>query len=307
MTELLNLLRLMFSRLASNICPRGHRVPPSINVAAEVPLTCPTCGEEVAAPGAEQLAFNSSGACPTCEGTGIVRTVDDAMLVPDTSKSIDEGAVLPWQTFGFNVQPAIAREFGVRTDVPWDELTEAEKQIVLDGPEEKKHITVTSKKGVHELDFTFRNARLTVTEEFKRADNEKRLAKVSRFMREATCPDCQGTRLSEAARAPRIGKKNLAEVTALTLAEVLEWAETIPTNVPEEMQDMARVLVEKLQEMAGRLLELGLGYLSPRSRRGDPLHGRAATCAACPGSPQPHDGGSLCVRRAVDRASPRQR
>src|SRR5699024_11197403 len=121
-----------------------------------------------------------------------------AALVPDPFKTIDDGAVLPWQMFGFNVQPAIAREFGVRTDVPWNELTEEERQIVLDGPEEKKHITVTSKKGVHELDFTFRNARLTVTEELRRADTEKRLSKVGRFFHEGTCPDCHGSRLSPA-------------------------------------------------------------------------------------------------------------
>ncbi|HEY9264405.1 MAG TPA: excinuclease ABC subunit UvrA, partial [Mycobacterium sp.] len=202
-SELLNVLRLMFSRLASHVCPNGHRVPPTIDVAAEVTFNCPVCGDPVHPPGAESLSFNSTGACPTCQGTGVVRTVDDATLVPDPTKTLDGGAVLPWQQFGFNVQPDIAREFGVRTDVPWNQLTEAEHEIVLAGPEEKKHITVTSKKGVHELDFTFRNARLTVTAELKRADNEKRLARVSRFLTEGTCPDCGGTRLSDVARAPR--------------------------------------------------------------------------------------------------------
>lgn len=261
-TELLNVLRLMFSRLASHRCPNGHYVPPTIDVAAERPFSCPVCGAQVHAPGAEDLAFNSRGACPTCSGTGVVRTVDDAALVPDTEKTLDEGAVAPWNMFGFNVQPAIAREFGVRTDVPWRDLTDDERQVVLDGPAEKKHITVTSKKGLHDLDFTFRNARLTVTEELKRADNEKRLARVSRFLTVGTCPTCEGTRLSEAARAPRIGESNLADITALSLDDVLAWAPSVSTTLPPEMQQMATGLVDTLFGMARRLVELGLGYLT---------------------------------------------
>ena len=261
-SELLNVLRLMFSRLASHVCPNGHRVPPTIDVAAEVPFACPECGEQVRPPGAEDLSFNSTGACPRCQGTGVVRTVDDATLVPDPSKTLDGGAVVPWQMFGFNVQPAIAREFGVRTDVPWNELTDHERNIVLDGPEEKKHITVTSKKGIHDLDFTFRNARLTVTEELKRADTDKRLARVSRFLCEGTCPDCGGSRLGPAARAPRIGDQNLAEVTAMTLDEVLAWVPGVAATLPDDMRDMARSLADTLVEMARRLVELGLGYLA---------------------------------------------
>jgi excinuclease ABC subunit A len=268
-TELLNVLRLMFSRLSSHRCPNGHRVPPSLAVAAETPLLCPECGAEVHAPGAEALAFNSAGACPRCGGTGSVRTVDDATLVPDPSKSLDDGAVVPWNMFGFNVQPAIAREFGVRTGVPWQDLTEAERQIVLDGPEEKKHITVTSVKGVHDLDFTFRNARLTVLKELERAgadESGKRLARVDRFLSTGTCPDCDGTRLSAAARTPRIatadGSRNLAEVTAMPLHDVLRWSDGVADALPAEMRPMAGRLIDTLQSMARRLNELGLDYLS---------------------------------------------
>lgn len=261
-SELLNVLRLMFSRLASHICPNGHRNAPTLAVAAEQPITCATCGVEFEAPGAEALAFNSAGACPTCEGIGTVRQVDDATLIRDKGQSIDDGTVLPWQTFGFNVQPQIAREFGVRTDVPWRELEDWEREIVLDGPEEKKHITVTSKKGLHDLDFTFRNARLTVTKELERASDEKRLARVSRFLVESVCPDCGGTRLSPAALAPTIDGANLAEVTALSLDDVVAWAASLPSLVPDELGKMARNLADTFAEMARRLLELGLGYLS---------------------------------------------
>lgn len=262
MTELLNVLRLMFSRLASHRCPNGHYHAPTIAVAAESPMFCEECGERIMPPGAEGLAFNSTGACPRCQGTGIVRDVDDATLVPDESLSIDEGAVVPWRTFGFNVQPDIVREFGVRTNVPFRELTETEREIVFNGPEEKKHIVVTSMKGVHDLDFTFRNARLTVLKELDRAVDEKRFAKVAKFLAERTCPDCGGTRLSDAARAPRIGGVGLAEVTAWPLRDVLEWSKDVPDALPSEMRDMAVTLVTTLQEMGDRLMQLGLGYLT---------------------------------------------
>ncbi|WP_132993381.1 excinuclease ABC subunit UvrA [Gordonia zhaorongruii] len=261
-TELLNVIRLVFSRLGSHVCPNGHRNPPTVNVAAEESITCRTCATVFDPPGAEDLAFNSGGACPVCTGTGTVREVNDATLIRDDGMTIDDGAIIPWQMFGFNVQPQIAREFGVRTDVPWRELRDWEKEIVLDGPEEKKHITFASKKGIHDLDFTFRNARLTVTEELKRAVDEKRLARVDRFLTERTCPACRGTRLSPAALAPRIGELNLAEVTEMTLDDVSAWAATVATTAPQEMRPMAERLIEALLGTSRRLLDLGLGYLS---------------------------------------------
>ncbi len=261
-TELLNVIRLVFSRLAEHVCPNGHRQQPTLKVAAEEPIVCPVCGVEFYAPGAEALAFNSGGACPTCGGIGSIREVDDDTLIRDPNLTIDEGTVIPWQMFGFNVQPQIAREFGVRTDVPWRDLTAHEKDIILGGPEEKKHITVTSSKGVHDLDFTFRNARLTVTKELERATEGTRLARVDRFLTTRTCPACEGTRLSPSARAPRIGDQNLADVTALPLEEVVAWARTLPDAVPADMRPMADALADTLLAMARRLLDLGLGYLS---------------------------------------------
>ncbi|WEV47267.1 excinuclease ABC subunit UvrA [Bifidobacterium sp. ESL0690] len=261
-TETLNVLRLMFSRLASHRCPNGHYQEPTLDVAAEIPIHCAVCGALVEPPSAEQMAFNSTGACPTCQGTGTIHEVNDAALVPDENLTIDEGAVVPWRTFGFNVQPDIVREFGVRTDVPFKDLTDKERDIVFNGPEEKKPITITSVKGVHHLGFTFRNARLTVTKELDRANDEKRLAKVSKFLVERTCPDCGGSRLNEAARAPKIGEYNLAQVTAWPLRKVLSWAKTVPDSLPQDMRQMADSLVETLEDMGRRLIQLGLGYLT---------------------------------------------
>lgn len=261
-TELLNVLRLMFSRLASHLCPNGHHVPPSIDVAAEQPLVCPVCGVVFFAPGAEDLAFNSGGACPVCQGTGIVRDIDDDTLIPDPSKTLEAGAVAPWGMFGLNYMPQVAAELGVRIDVPYDELTDAEKQIVLDGPPEKRRVLMPTKSGrLFEVNFTYRNARQAVRESMKKADSEKGLSRINRFITAHTCPVCHGTRLSEAARAPLINGLNLAQATAMTLDGLRDWVPTIIDPLPDDMHEMARLLVEQFQEMSRRLVELGLGYL----------------------------------------------
>ena len=264
-TELLNYLRLLFSRVGSHACPNGHRVPPSPNVALELPLVCPVCGAEFFGPGAEDLAFNSGGACATCGGTGIVRTVDEAALVPDESISIDDGAVLPWGTLMWDLMKQVCGAMGVRTDVPFRELTPEEREIVFHGPMEKKHILYKAKKGENfaELDFTYYSAVNTVKNALSKVKDEKGLARVARFLKEGECPDCGGSRLSAAARAPRIDGMNLADATALTLDELAQWAPGVPGKVPAgEVRAMAQAIVAEMAEPIARLQQLGVGYLS---------------------------------------------
>ena len=265
MTELLNSLRLLFSRLASHVCPHcGAHNEPTLNVAAGLPIVCANCGKEFHAPGAESLAFNSAGACPACAGTGIVREVNRAALVPDESKSIDEGAVLPWGSLMWDLMKQIAGAMGVRTDVPFKDLTPKERDIVFNGPAVKKHILYKPKKGddFAELDFTYFNAVYTVENALAKAKDEKGLKRVARFLEEKTCPDCGGTRLSEAARAPRVGGLNLAEASAMTLDAAVDWVRGVPGSLGADMRPMATNICESFLDVARRLLELGLGYLA---------------------------------------------
>ena len=263
-TELLNSLRLMFSRLASHRCPNGHYVPPTLKVAAEQEIICPVCGERVQPPGAEMLAFNSQGACPTCGGTGIIRTVDRASLVPDESLSIDEGAVRPWQTLMWSLMKDIAREMGVRTDVPFCQLTEKERDIVFNGPAVKKHIVYQNQTSgaAGEMDFTYFNAVYTVQNALSKVKDEKGMQRVEKFLKEEICPDCGGSRLSEAARAPMLRGQHLDEVCRMTLAELVTWVAEIPGSLPQEMRPMAESICESFQDTAKRLMDLGLGYLT---------------------------------------------
>ena len=263
-TELLNSLRPMFSRLASHRCPNGHYLPPSLAVAAEKPLLCPTCGAAVHAPSAEELAFNSQGACRTCDGTGTVRTVDLATLVPDPTLSIDEGAVAPWNSLMWSLMTDVCRAMGVRTNVPFNQLTDAEKEIVYHGPAEKKHIFYKAKNSpdAGELDFTYYNAVYTVENALAKVKDEKGMKRVEKFLKQDTCPACRGTRLSEAARAPRLRGISLAEACTMPLTELTCWVDGVPASLPEEMRPMAESICESFRTAARRLMDLGLDYLS---------------------------------------------
>lgn len=263
-TELLNSLRLMFSRLASHCCPNGHYVEPSLAVAAEQALVCPVCGENFYAPSAEELAFNSQGACKTCGGTGIVRTVDKSTLVPDDSLTIDEGAVAPWGTLMWSLMTDVCREMGVRTNIPFKDLTDKEKDIVYNGPAEKKHIFYKAKNTnqAGELDFTYYNAVYTVENALSKVKDEKSMKRVEKFLKQDICPDCHGTRLSEKARTPKLMGLTLDKVCEMTLSDVVEWVKKVPQSLPKEMVPMAESICDSFQSVAKRLIDLGLGYLT---------------------------------------------
>lgn len=263
-TELLNSLRLMFSRLASHRCPNGHYVAPSLAVAAEQELVCPECGEKFYAPSAEELAFNSQGACKTCSGTGVVRTVDKSTLVPDENLTIDEGAVAPWGTLMWSLMTDVCREMGVRTNIPFKDLSDKEKDIVYNGPAEKKHIFYKAKNTnqAGELDFTYYNAVYTVENALAKVKDEKSMKRVEKFLKQDVCPDCNGTRLSEKARFPKINGITLDKACQKTLSELITWINEVPSSLPKEMRPMAESICDSFQTVAKRLMDLGLGYLT---------------------------------------------
>ncbi|MFQ7728400.1 MAG: excinuclease ABC subunit UvrA [Clostridia bacterium] len=263
-TELLNSLRLMYSRLASHRCPNGHYAKPSLAVAAGKALVCPECGVSFYAPAAEELAFNSQGACPECSGTGMVRTVDMNTLVPDDSLTIDEGAVAPWNSLMWSLMTDVCREMGVRTDIPFRDLTEKEKEIVYHGPAEKKHILYQAKKSnqAGELDFTYYNAVYTVKNALAKVKDEKGMKRVEKFLKEDVCPVCHGTRLSQKARYPKLRGITLDKACTMALSDLVEWVQGVPESLQEEMRPMAESICSAFTNTAKRLLELGLGYLS---------------------------------------------
>ena len=263
-TELLNSLRLMFSRLANHRCPNGHYLEPSIDFAAMIDIFCPICGSKVTPPSAEELAFNSSGACRNCDGTGVAYEVDESTLVPDESKTIDEGAVAPWQTLMWSLMKDLARDMGVRTDVPFRELTEKEREIVMHGPAEKRHLLYYNEKSGNagEMDFTYYSAVYTVENALSKVKDEKGMKRVERFLKMSPCPCCKGTRLSEEARAPLLRGISLDKACEMTLTDLEEWVKGVPGSVPAEMKSMADSICESFHDTSRRLMDLGLGYLT---------------------------------------------
>ena len=264
LSELLNSLRLMFSRLASHRCPNGHYCPPSLSVAAMQEITCPVCGEKFYGPGAEELAFNSTGACKTCGGTGVVQTVNEAALVPDDSKTIDEGAVVVWGTLMWSLMKDIVRTMGVRTDVPFRDLSPEEKEIVYHGELKKHHIHYVNPNTLEpaEMDFNYYSAVNSVKNSLAKVKDEKGMKRLEKYLEEDVCPDCHGTRLSEAARAPKLRGIGLDQATAMTLSELIPWVQGVPASLPEEMRPMAENICESFMDVSKRLMDLGLGYLS---------------------------------------------
>ncbi len=263
-TELLNSLRLMYSRLGSHRCPNGHYAPPTADAARGRDIVCPVCGAKFAPPSAESFSFNSGGACPRCTGTGVVQTVDESALVPDESLSIDEGAVAPWNSLMWSLMTDVCRAMGVRTDVPFSQLTPQEREIVFHGPAEKKHILYKAKKSnqAGELDFTYFNAVYTVENALSKVKDEKGLKRVAKFLKQDVCPDCGGTRLNRQARSTLLAGIDLPTACGMTLEELVKWVEAVPGTMPEMLREMAESIAGQFLNTSRRLLELGLGYLT---------------------------------------------
>lgn len=263
-TELLNSLRLMFSRLASHRCPNGHYCKPTLDVAAGREIVCEECGTHFYAPSAEDLSFNSGGACKKCGGIGTVMTVDKSTLVPDENLTIDDGAVAPWNSLMWTLMTEVCRAMGVRTNVPFKDLTPEEKDIVYNGPAVKKHIIYKSKSSEvsAEMDFTYYNATYTVENALAKVKDDKGMKRVEKFLKQDVCPDCHGARLSDAALAPMICGINLAQACEMTLSQLDEWVKGIPAWLPEEMRPMCESICQSYFDTSRRLLELGLSYLS---------------------------------------------
>lgn len=263
-TELLNSLRLMYSRLANHCCPNGHYLEPTLAVAAEQELICPVCGEHFYAPSAEELAFNSQGACETCSGTGVTRTVDKSTLVPDENLTVEQGAVAPWNSLMWTLMVDVCREMGVRTNIPFKDLTEKEKDIIYNGPAEKKHIFYKAKNSnvAGELDFTYYNATYTVLNALSKVKDEKSMKRVEKFLKTDICPACGGTRLNERARLPKLAGVSLDETCKMSLYDLIFHVNKIPDTLPNEMRPMAKNIAESFLNTAKRLMDLGLGYLT---------------------------------------------
>ncbi|MFX3618512.1 MAG: ATP-binding cassette domain-containing protein [Sporolactobacillus sp.] len=283
MTEIFNVVRLIFSRLGSTCCPNGHRIPPTLKIAQAMDLpsgsdrrpgemTCPTCGIKFMAPGAEDFAFNSGGACPECQGLGQIKELDPETLIADENKTIREGAVSSWRLPGRNFMPIVAETIGVRIDVPFKELTEREKEIVFHGEKKKYPVDFTAGTGrvFHTEKTLYENAYQAIYDSMNTTKSDRAIARLNQFFHFSTCPTCHGTRLDPKLLQQLVGGQNIAQVSDLTLGSLKEWQEKAESQLPEEMKELARTLFKGLDDHLKPLLQLGLDYLN-LSRSGNTL------------------------------------
>jgi excinuclease ABC subunit A len=262
MSEVLNVLRLMMSRLGSHLCPNGHRVDPSIDTQG-TEIICPVCGAHFVHPSAESFSFNSYGACPACQGLGVRSEVDVSTLVGDPDKTIEEGAVLPWNSGGRRLSMYAAAEQGVRLNVPYRSLTKRERDIVLHGGPVQRRVTLESKRTGRsvELSVNYDNA-VAAVERSLRSDNERTRRLVQRFLITRVCSVCHGTRLRPEALSSQLGGRNIAEISALDLGELRGFTDGLAAGLPAELSRMTNGLLAELNGTLIPLLDVGLSYLT---------------------------------------------
>ncbi|MBO7719551.1 MAG: excinuclease ABC subunit UvrA, partial [Methanosphaera sp.] len=261
-SELLNSIRLLFSRCGRHLCPNGHYVNESINIARELPLKCDECGEEFYALSAEQYSFNSDGACTKCSGTGIIRDVDITTLVPDENLTLEEGAVKPWSMFGLSSMYLVAKQLGVRVDVAFKDLTDKEKDIIYHGDAVTKKVLIPTNGKAFDVNFTYRNAIEAVRQALNKAQSEKGLTRINKYLKTQVCDECHGTRLNKKANSTLFNGKTLSEVCRMSLKDVSTWIDESIRLLPDNLQSIANPIYEEFSDNADSLLELGLGYLT---------------------------------------------
>lgn len=280
MSETFNVLRLIFSRLGSPVCPNGHRLNPSLEIAKAMSksgeemgqLTCPVCGEKFYAPSAEEFAFNSEGACTECGGTGKVRQLDESKLIADENLTIQDGAVASWSLPGRNFMPNVAQHAGVRIDVPFKDLTDKEKDFVLNGPEKKYKMDFLSGTGrvFHDFNALYENAHQAVIRSAQTSKSERAQKRIAEFFAYSTCPVCHGSRLKPKLLKQFVGGKNINEVANMQLGNLIAWKDKVLAELPDNMQKMSNAIFSELTENLQPLLDLGLDYLT-MARSGNTL------------------------------------
>lgn len=281
MSEALNVVRLIFSRLSTSVCPNGHVISPSIEIAHAMMdelgdrmgiVQCPTCHVEFMAKSAEDFAYNSTGACPTCHGTGQVQDIDDSKIIANENLTLQEGAIASWRLPGRNFMPTVVAKLGVRIDVPFKELTDQEKDIVLHGKKQKLAVDFPTSTGrVFSTENTlYENAYEAVYASQRSVKSERSIARINSFFHNSKCPTCHGSRLNPELLQQTVAGKNIVEVCDLPLGELMIWEQETMRSLPQPMQNMGEILFKNLRDTVKPLLDLGLDYLT-LSRNGNTL------------------------------------
>ena len=210
------------------------------------------------------FSFNSpAGACPDCTGLGTKLEVDPELIVPDESRSLEEGALAPWtgghvSDYFVRLAEALGRTFGFTIDTPWSQLPAAARHALLHGHDQPVHVQYTTRNGRRRsYDAPFEGAMAYVERKHAEGENETRFGE---FMREVPCPACGGARLNPVALAVTVAGRSIADFCALPIGDLAQSVRAL--ELPEHDRTIAAPVLAEIASRLQFLLDMGLDYLT---------------------------------------------
>ena len=230
-------------------------------------FACLHCGISMPELEPRMFSFNSPhGACPRCTGLGSQMEIDPELVVPDASLSIADGAILPWSsgatTYYDQITQAIAERYEIDLDTPWDELTEDQQDLFLQGTNgDRIYVSYRNRMGRKRSYMTsFEGIIPNLERRYRETDSDWSREKIEEYMSVRPCPECKGARLRPESRAVTVAGKAIHQFTELSAGRALEWVEQL--DLSEQDRAIARLVLREIEERLRFLENVGVGYLS---------------------------------------------
>ena len=227
---------------------------------------CPVCGFTVPELEPRLFSFNAPfGSCPDCDGLGVKLEPDVDLLIPDTSKTLREGAIIYWYGKASTYYPALLEQameqFGIDLDRPWEKLSEKEQQIVLYGNGDKLfHFLHEGDFGLRDQDMTFVGVIPNLWRRYRSGMSESAREMARSYMTELTCTTCHGYRLNDQALSVKVGEKNIAEFSILSIGDTLDYVKSLVLSANNEI--IAKPILKEIKDRLTFLKNVGLDYLT---------------------------------------------
>jgi len=244
-------------------------------------FACPESGFTIEEIEPRLFSFNSPyGACEECEGIGVNLNVDPNLVVPDTKKTLADGAIEPWAKSKFlyyaQTLSSLSKHYKFTLDTPWKKLPKEVKDIILFGSHDDEikfsyddgHEKYSTKK-------TFEGVVNNLERRFLETESEWKREEISQYQSESNCEKCKGMRLKDEALCVKIDKLNISEVTIKSISEVKEWFQNLDNKLSEKEKKIAQHILKEINERLSFLLNVGLDYLT-LSRESGTLSGGEA-------------------------------
>ena len=231
-------------------------------------LMCPTTGISYPLPEPNTFSFNSpKGMCPHCNGLGTVQEVTLSKLIPDMSLSIKQGAIIAIgaekKTWIFQQLETILRKFGHKLSDPVEKLPKEAIDMILFGGKEKFSEKSETMGVTRDFSIDFEGIVNFIEQQYQDSESSSSMQRWAKdFMEEKPCPECEGSRLRKEALYFRIADKNIAQLSAMDIGELMQWFDTLPGKLSDRQEKIAHEILKEINERLRFLLDVGLDYLS---------------------------------------------